>query len=100
MPNNEIKYDLSYIDEYVKQLEKIKQEFPFSNGKQQMNQFDYLSTGLSKGNVMDTLIKYDELTDNRGRQIEQLIANIINILKNARKDMADKDNEIARGIIK
>ena len=100
MRNNEIKYDFSYIDESIKQLEKVKREFPFSNGKRQRDELDYLFTGLSKGNVIDALIKFDELTADRGIQIEKLIVNIIDVLKNARKDMANKDNEIARGINK
>ncbi len=94
MPN-EIKYDFSYLNSAIDKIKTLKAELPIKKGKSY--EWDYLYSGLSKGSTIDSLFDFYSLTAERSQQIEILLDNVLMLLKSAKKQMQEKDDNIAEG---
>ncbi len=93
MPN-EIKYDFTDIDNAIKEIKSLKTDM--SVMKKVNSQFDFLFTGKSKGNMLDALVSIYSDAEQRAKQIKILLDNVYNLLKNARDQMSNTDNSLAK----
>ncbi len=94
MAVNEIKYDFSYLNDAIAEIKTLKDELPFKKGVSY--EWNYLYTGLSKGDVLDSLADIAKLTDERSRQIGILLDNVLMVLKNAKEQMQNQDQKISK----
>lgn len=95
MPN-EIQYDFSYLDEAIAKVKSLKSKIPVKKGTRSEYTWDYLYTGKSKGDTLDALIEMYSLTEQRAYQIDELLDNVYNLLKNAKEKMKGKDKDLAK----
>ena len=93
MPN-EIKYDFSYLDDAISEVSALKNNLPAKKGSSY--KWSYLYTGKSKGDVLDTLVNLANETEERSRQIEELIDNVLFVLKNAKEQMKRQDERLSK----
>lgn len=94
--NAEIKYDYIRIDADIKNIKQLKSKLPIAKGKLTSYEWDYLYTGYSKGDTIDALIDLYTQTCNRMIAIDQLLDNILILLKQA-KSMEKIENELVKG---
>lgn len=95
MSGKEIKYDLSYLNDAINEIAALKSELPFKKGLSY--KWNYLCTGESKGNVFNSLSDLVMLTEERSRQIGELLDNVLFVLKTAKKQMESKDETLSKG---
>ena len=92
----EISYEFQCLTDAIEKVNSLKSNIPTKYGKSSEYEWDYLYTGLSKGNVLDSLVKFYSLTTERSYQIEALLNNILSMLNNAKTEMERKDNGLAK----
>lgn len=91
---NEIKYDFSYLNDAISDIKTLKSELPFKKGVSY--KWNYLYTGMSKGDVLDTLAEIARFTDERSTQIGILLDNVLMVLQNAKDQMQHQDERISK----
>ncbi|MBE6801988.1 MAG: hypothetical protein E7530_03795 [Ruminococcaceae bacterium] len=91
---NEIKYDFSYLNEAIADVKALKGELPFKKGVSY--KWNCLYTDKSKGDVLDTLAEIVTLTEERSRQIGELLDNVLMVLQTAKDQMQHKDEKISK----
>ena len=86
---------LSYLNDAINEVNALKSELPFKKGVPY--KWGNLCTGESKGDVFEALSDLVMLTEERSRQIGELLDNVLLVLKTAKEQMEGKDEALSKG---